>query len=286
MLAALSPSAYSTASLTVGGTLDVQSGATAYFTGALGANAVQVDAGGAIDAAGTLTATGGGSIVNDGTIEAMADQTLGLQRLNIANGLSGTGTLIIDAGATLMLSGAVASTQTITVRREQHRPARERPLFAEHARARRAQPDAGHHQRLFLRRPAGSRRATVTSVSYDGSTLTVNLSTGGRSSFTLTPDITLTGIVPNVISGNTITFVAPTAAGVAPPSLRPHARGRCRGARVRAEHRRRDAASSHRARRPDGQRQACDGHWHGLLSADDDNGNTGVTGNNTTTLIL
>jgi hypothetical protein len=45
LLAALSPSAYSTASLTVGGKVEVQSGATAYFTGAFGANAVQVDAG-------------------------------------------------------------------------------------------------------------------------------------------------------------------------------------------------------------------------------------------------
>jgi len=41
-----------------------------------------------IHAAGTLTATGGGSIVNQGTIEAMADQTLGLQRLNVTSGLS------------------------------------------------------------------------------------------------------------------------------------------------------------------------------------------------------
>ena len=113
LLAALSPGAYSTASLTVGGAFEVQNGGAAYFSGMLGANTVKVDLGGTIHAAGTLTATGAGSIVNQGTIEAMADRTLGLQRLNVASGLSGTGTLLIDAGATLRLGAAVASTQTI-----------------------------------------------------------------------------------------------------------------------------------------------------------------------------
>ena len=45
LLAALAPSAYSTASLTVGGTFEVPAGGTARFTGTLGAPIVQVDAG-------------------------------------------------------------------------------------------------------------------------------------------------------------------------------------------------------------------------------------------------
>ena len=61
---------------------------------------------------------------------------------------------------------------------------------------------------------------TITSASYAGSTLTVNLSTGGPLSFTLTP-ANLTGLIPNVISGNTIAFVAPTASGVAPTVAAP-----------------------------------------------------------------
>ena len=43
LLAALSPSAYSTASLTVGGTLEVHGGAAARFTGSLGASTVKVN---------------------------------------------------------------------------------------------------------------------------------------------------------------------------------------------------------------------------------------------------
>ena len=119
LLAALAPSAYSTASLTVGGTFEVLAGGTARFTGTLGAPVVQVDAasggsnGGTLSGGGTLSALGGGSIVNNGTIEAVADLTLGLQRLSVTNNVTGTGTLAIDAGATLLLGGSVASTQAI-----------------------------------------------------------------------------------------------------------------------------------------------------------------------------
>jgi len=60
LLAALAPSAYSTASLTVGGTLEVSNGGAVYFTGSLGAGAVTVDSGGAISGDGTVTASGGG----------------------------------------------------------------------------------------------------------------------------------------------------------------------------------------------------------------------------------
>jgi len=287
LLAALSPSAYSTASLTVGGTLDVQSGATAYFTGALGANAVQVDAGGAIDAAGTLTATGGGPIVNQGTIEAMADQTLGLQRLNIASGLSGTGALIIDAGATLRLSGAVASTQTIT--------------FAANSIAQLAN-DPYSPSTLVLAEPNQTlgtisgfsfadqlvlQGVTVTSASYAGSTLTVNLSTGGPLSFTLTPNTTLTGLVPTVISGNTIAFVAPTAAGVAPIVVAPGTLEGAVGAPVDVPNI--VVETPLPATAPTDLTvtvKLVTGPGNGLLSADDDNGNTTVTGSGTTTLIL
>src|SRR5262249_14598069 len=90
LLAALSPSAYSTASLTVGGTLEVMSGGNAFFSGALGAQTVQVDAGGALIGNGTVTA-GAGGLINNGTIEATADFTLGLQQLTLGN-VSGTGT--------------------------------------------------------------------------------------------------------------------------------------------------------------------------------------------------
>ena len=43
----------------------------------------------------------------------MADLTLGLQRLEIKNDVAGSGTLEIDAGAILVLDGAVASSQVI-----------------------------------------------------------------------------------------------------------------------------------------------------------------------------
>ena len=43
LLAALTPSAYSTASLTIGGTLEMLSGGATYFTGSLSAGAVTID---------------------------------------------------------------------------------------------------------------------------------------------------------------------------------------------------------------------------------------------------
>ena len=62
VLAALTPSAYSTASLTIGATLEVLSGGAAYFTGSLSPGAVTIDSGGAITGDGTLTAANGGAI--------------------------------------------------------------------------------------------------------------------------------------------------------------------------------------------------------------------------------
>ncbi len=112
MLAALAPSAYSTASLTVGGTIEIASAGTAHFTGLLAGGAVMVDSGGSLAGDGALAAASG-AIVNNGVIEATADMTLGLQQLVVSNAVSGSGTLLIDAGATLTLSGAVGSGQTI-----------------------------------------------------------------------------------------------------------------------------------------------------------------------------
>ena len=110
LFAALSPSAYSTASLKIAGALDVQSGGAAYFSGTLGA--AGIDNAGTIRGAGTLKLTAGTTIENDGTIEAVADVTLGAQQLVVTNNLAGSGRLVIDAGATLMLAGAV-QTQAI-----------------------------------------------------------------------------------------------------------------------------------------------------------------------------
>lgn len=112
LLAALSPNAYSTASVAIGGTFLVETGSSAYVSGTLAANAID-NAGGTIRANGTLDATGGATITNNGTIEAVADLTLGAQQLVIADDLAGPGKLAIDAGATLVLGGKVDG-QTIT----------------------------------------------------------------------------------------------------------------------------------------------------------------------------
>ena len=111
LLAALSPNAYSTASLTIGGAFSLQTGSSTYFSGTLAANTIN-NAGGTIRGNGTLDATGSSTIVNTGTIEAVADFTLGSQRLVVADNLTGAGTLTIDAGATMALNGTV-NTQTI-----------------------------------------------------------------------------------------------------------------------------------------------------------------------------
>ena len=77
------------------------------------ANAIN-NTGGTIRGNGTLDATGGTSIANTGTIEAVADFTLGSQRLVVADNLHGhRQRCTIDAGATLVLNGTVHD-QTIT----------------------------------------------------------------------------------------------------------------------------------------------------------------------------
>ena len=155
LLAALSPNAYSTASLTIGGALSVQTGSSTYFSGTLAANTIN-NAGGTIRGNGTLDATGSTSITNTGTIEAVADFTLGSQRLVVSDNLTGAGTLTIDAGATLVLNGTV-NTQTVNFVANSSHPARAVSLFAQHAGAEGCrQLHRQQHQRLHLRRPAGA----------------------------------------------------------------------------------------------------------------------------------
>ena len=96
LLAALAPSAYSTASLTVGGTLEVRRRHRVFHRHRWAPARSSIDNGGAISGDGTAHRLGGGAILNNGTIEAVADQTLGLQQLIVANDLSGSGTLLID----------------------------------------------------------------------------------------------------------------------------------------------------------------------------------------------
>jgi len=89
--------AYSTASLTIGGTLEVHSGGAAHFTGALSANAVTVDPGGAIAGGGTLTALAARSSTTARS-RRWRILTLGLQRLTVTNALAGSGYLIVNPG--------------------------------------------------------------------------------------------------------------------------------------------------------------------------------------------
>ncbi|MBV8409164.1 MAG: hypothetical protein JOY64_16155 [Alphaproteobacteria bacterium] len=219
LLAALAPAAYSTANLAVGGTLEVQAGGVAHFSGSLGATTVSVDSGGAISGDGTLAASGGAPIVNGGTIEAAADQTLGLQQLTVANALSGTGTLLIDPGATLTLARAVGPDQTI--------------LFAPNSIAQFAD-DPYSPGTLVLGAPAGMKGTVTgftfadtlllqgvaaTAVSYDAST--EMLTVGPSQSFKLTGDLAgLTFNAQGSGSDTIVTFVAP-AAGLAPSVAAP-----------------------------------------------------------------
>ena len=234
LLAALSPNAYSTASLTIGGTFSVATGSSSYFSGTLTANEIENN-GGTIRGNGTLDATGGNAITNTGTIEAVADFTLGSQRLVISDDLSGTGNLTIDAGATLVLNGAV-NDQTVT--------------FVANSNVQLAQYPYSPST-LVLTEPAnfaGSKiegftfadRLVLENVtlsggaSYDGTTLTVNLA-GSTPTFTFSGD--LTGLDPYAFQSGTsviVTFVAPTI-GVAPGVFAPGAStagtpGRLRGA--------------------------------------------------------
>jgi T5SS/PEP-CTERM-associated repeat protein len=283
LLAALSPSAYSTASLTVGGTLDV--GGNAYFSGMLGAAAVIIDSGGTIHGDGTLKASVGSSILNNGTIEAVADQTLGLQQLVVASDLTGSGTLLIDPGATLILSGTVPSTQAIQ--------------FAPNSIAQLSN-EFYSPSTLELGSPGGMHAAisgftfadmlvldntTATSVGYSGSTLTVNALT-----FTVTGNLTGLNPVFSVIgtgaaAKSAITFVAPSAAGVAPSVVAPAALRGAAGTAVLVPDVVLDAPLPASPLTDIFSVTLTAGT--GRLSAQDENGNTTViTGNDSTNLTL
>jgi T5SS/PEP-CTERM-associated repeat protein len=228
LLAALAPSAYSTASLAIGGTLEVLNGGAAFFTGSLSAGAVMIDTGGAITGDGTVTALNGGAIVNDGTIEAAADLTLGLQQLTVTNALAGTGTLIVDPGATLVLGGAVGPQQTVE--------------FAPNSIAQFSN-DPYSPSTLVLERPLGMQGTitgfsfadslvldgiTATGVSYSGGTLTVDESGGVVLLLSVALTGSLTGLTPVFsVTGSgagaqsTISFVAASSAGVLPSVVAP-----------------------------------------------------------------
>jgi T5SS/PEP-CTERM-associated repeat protein len=219
LLAALSPNAYSTASLTIGGAFSVQSGSSTYFSGTLAANTIN-NAGGTIRGNGTLDATGSASITNTGTIEAVADFTLGSQRLVVSDNLTGAGTLTIDAGATLVLNGTV-NTQTVN--------------FVANSATQLAQYPYSPST-LVLKDPGGFTASTINGFTfadrlvlenvtlagtptYAGGVLTVNQASGPPLTFALPdPDGNLTGLnVQAATSGTSvvINFVAPTG-GIAP----------------------------------------------------------------------
>jgi T5SS/PEP-CTERM-associated repeat protein len=223
LLAALSPNAYSTASLTVGGSFSVGTGSSTYFSGTLTANAI-ANNGGTIRGNGTLDATGANIITNTGTIEAVADFALGSQRLVISDNLTGPGKLTIDAGATLTLNGAVSG-QTIT--------------FADNTNAQLAQYP--YSPSTLVLREFGNFIASGNSIdgftyvdrlvlenatlapagaTYVGTTLTVNLA-GSAPTFTVQG--TVSDLVPYAFQSGTsvvVTFVAPST-GVPPTVLSP-----------------------------------------------------------------
>ena len=224
LLAMLAPSAYSTTSLMIGGALELASGGTARITGALNAGRFDEAAGGLLAADGTLTTTGSGPIINDGTIEAVSDQTLGLQQLTLAEPVAGTGTLLIDPGASLILAGASGPGESVS--------------FAP-ASVSQLSNDPYSPSTLELETPFGMKSTigglslsdslvldgvTATGASYDATdgTLTV-MSQEGTLSYALSGD--LAGLLPAVSpvgsdagAQSTITFVAPSTG--APPTVR------------------------------------------------------------------
>jgi T5SS/PEP-CTERM-associated repeat protein len=211
LFAALAPNAYATATLSVGSAFHVASGGAAYVTGLVTAATVEVDSGGLLNEAGVIS----GAIVNGGTIEAMADLTLGLQRLEIRSDIAGSGTLKIDAGATLLLDGAVASSQVIE--------------FAPNTSAQLGQAPYTPST-LVLASPPSTATITgfsyadrivlsnvaVGSASYAGSTLSVFTSGGPVLTYTLTGDLAGLTLDAGAASQGIIQFgppVSPTLPG-------------------------------------------------------------------------
>jgi T5SS/PEP-CTERM-associated repeat protein len=233
LLAALAPGPYSTASLTIGGTLEVLNGGAAFFTGSLSAGAVTIDNGGAIDGDGTLTASNGGAILNNGTIEAAADLTLGAQRLVVGNDLSGAGVLIIDPGATLVLSGQV-QTQSIqfvanSSSQLSNDPFSPSTLVLNQPSQMTGSTISGF---TFADRLVLNNFAAVGTPSYAGGILTVNQAVGPALTFTLSGDLAGLDPVASVVGSTTAISFVPPSGGIAPGVLAPDTLRGAIGARV------------------------------------------------------
>ncbi|MBL6651661.1 MAG: hypothetical protein ISP49_08720, partial [Reyranella sp.] len=227
LFAQLSPNAYSTATLKVGGAFDVQSGATAFLSGQFTAGQFTNELGGTIRASGQLV-SGNGTILNNGMIEATADQTLGATRLVINNSLThsgaGTGTLQIDAGATLVLNGAVTS-QTIkfasnTVTQLANSPYAPSTLVISNAPALSGVTINGFTfaDKLVLPNVNITGQAAPT---YDSASNTLTVHRQGASDLTFTIDnadltgLSVNGVYNPLTNQTAITFVAP-AGGISP----------------------------------------------------------------------
>ena len=153
LIAALSPNAYSTANLVIGGALSVDAGSSTYFSGTLAAATIN-NTGGTIRGNGTLDATGSTSIGNTGTIEAVADFTLGSQRLVVADNLTGTGNAADRCRRNPVPARPGAGPDHHL--RRQHRPSiRQHHLFAQHARAGSAGAALEHHASRGSPSPTG-----------------------------------------------------------------------------------------------------------------------------------
>lgn len=217
LLAALAPSAYSTASLAVSGALEILNGGIGRFSGNLGGSTVTIESGGQLSGNGTLSASGGGAIVNDGTIEVVADLTLGLQQLTLANALTGSGKVTVDAGATLIANAAIGPNQTIDFVPPSNLPFSPSTLELQAPFGMQGTISGfSFADRLIL------NDVTVTGASYDSGNgrLTVSLQTGGPLVYRLTGD--LTGLSPTISGGHIITF-APLSPGIAPSVVVPQA---------------------------------------------------------------
>ena len=233
LLAALAPGAYSTASLMIGGTLEVLNGGAAFFTGSLSAGAVTIDNGGAIDGDGTLAASNVGAILNNGTIEAAADLTLGAQRLVVGNDLSGAGVLIIDPGATLVLSGQV-QTQSIqfvanSSSQLSNDPFSPSTLVLNQPSQMTGSTISGF---TFADRLVLNNFAAVGMPSYAGGILTVNQAVGPALTFTLSGDLAGLDPVASVVGSTTAISFVPPSGGIAPGVLAPDTLRGAIGARV------------------------------------------------------
>lgn len=216
LLAALTGGAYSSAALTVGGTLNVWSGGAVRMTGELSSASVKVGAGGVISGDGLLAPGASDPVVNSGTIEAVANQTLGLQQLTVDGPLSGTGQAVIDAGAELTLGAWAAAGQTVvfgapTIEQLSNGPYSPTTLVL-------AAPDKfnGAISGFSFADALVLDGVDASGASYSGDVLTVQQAGGGGSlSFQLSGD--LTGLQPLASTSGSGSAAVTTISFVAPP---------------------------------------------------------------------